>query len=65
MDLRYFKAGLLADLLGGVFGDQVKLRHSLAGGNFHLEHVLEPSFLGPERAHFGQRIAVNQRNSPF
>jgi hypothetical protein len=65
IDLGYFKGGLLADLLGGVFWDQVELRHRLAGGDFHLEHSLEPGFFGPKRAHFGQRIAVDQRNTPF
>ena len=54
------ETGFPADRLGGFFWNQIKRGHRLARGHFHVEHDLEPVFLGPNFAHLRQGVTTDQ-----
>jgi hypothetical protein len=59
------KGGLGGDGLGSLSGDDAVFSENRAGGGLDLEPAAVFGFFGPDAAHGGAGVAVDQRLAPW
>ena len=63
VDAGHVERGLGLDLADRVVGDLAELVPGLHGGDLDVEPGLHPGLVGPDRAHLGERVALDHRGS--
>ena len=59
-DPGWFKSRLAADVLHGLVGNASQAAVGLTGSHFNIKPALVLGLIGPDRAHFGQGVALDQ-----